>query len=473
MTLNKMIACTGLVLSTALSTPAVLDNAAYAAAPHSASQVTPGSQPNIILIFVDDMGFGDLGVTGNQFIKTPNIDDIANQGVLLTDFHASANICTPSRAGLLTGRYPVRAGLGIQVVYPKSTHGLKSEEITIAEILKTVGYKTAMFGKWHLGHHEGMWPTDQGFDTFFGIPFSHDLKPLPLMNGTETLDEKVELAALTKRLTDEAIQYINDADDTPFFIYLPYTAPHEPLLPEAEHLRTSSAGAYGDVVQELDHHIGRLMVSLKVKGIDDNTLVIFTSDNGPWWEGSAGEISGRKGGVKDGAFRVPFAARWPHGIQAGTTSDAMTMNIDLMPTLAKLAGAEIPRDRTIDGADILPVMQGSEKSPHEKLLFFNQGKLAAIRSERFRFLIETPYMTYRAPVAKFGKFLLFDMEMGAENYSVARDNMGVVTDMVSTWHQVHNSLEQIPQTYTGAPDLSFISKLKIPTWPGVKTGEEK
>lgn len=338
------------------------------------------ARPNVILFFVDDLGYGDLSVTGNTLIETPNIDAIASEGVLLTDFHASANVCTPSRAGLMSGRYPVRAGLGKQVVYPASTHGLRPEELTIAEVLKSVGYRTAMFGKWHLGHREGMWPTDQGFDDFFGIPYSHDMSPLPLMRGKNVLNESVDPPSLTRRLTDETISWLERAGDAPFFIYLPFTAPHEPLLPEPDYVGTSEAGTYGDVVEELDTHVGRILASLDELGLAGNTLVIFTSDNGPWWEGSSGNHDGRKAGAKDGAFRVPFVARWPNGISPGTVSDAMAMNIDLLPTLAALAGAQIENDHILDGRDITSLFGGGATSPHERLLF--SIKVNLLRSAR-------------------------------------------------------------------------------------------
>lgn len=459
MRLGKLLTWTTLQIATVLA----LTLSAHSEAPE---------RPNVILIFVDDLGYGDLGVTGNTLIETPSIDALAHEGVMLTDFHASANICTPSRAGLMTGRYPVRAGLGVSVVYPASTHGLKSEELTLAEVFKAAGYRTAMFGKWHLGHQPGMMPTDQGFETFFGVPYSHDLKPLPLLRNQEVIGNVDDLAGLTKRLTDETLDYIDGAGSDPFFIYLPYTAPHEPLLPQEAFLRGSDAGAYGDVVEELDHHVGRILGKLEERELDENTLVIFTSDNGPWWEGSPGNHDGRKGGVKDGAFRVPFIARWPGNIKAGTTSDAMSMNIDLLPTLAKLIGSDIDEGHVLDGKDISSLFEGGEVSPHDKLFFFNQGELAAIRSERYRFLIEAPYMTFRAPLAKMGKFLLFDLDKGPERYSVARDNMDVVTDMVSTWHKVHAELESLPQSMTGAPDLSGLVGLKIPVFPGVVVPED-
>ena len=221
-----------------------------------AAQTTGSERPNIILIFTDDLGFGDVGMNGNTLIKTPNIDSLAEQGALLTDFHAASNICTPSRVGLLTGKYAVRLGLGVMVIYPKSTHGLLNEEVTLADALKSSGYRTGMFGKWHVGHQEGMTPTEQGFDKFVGVAYSHDMSPLPLFDGKEVIEKKADQASLTRRLTDEAISFIQSKDDSPFFVYLPYTAPHEPLLTENEFIGQSKAGAYGDVVEELDFHIG-------------------------------------------------------------------------------------------------------------------------------------------------------------------------------------------------------------------------
>ena len=439
----------------------------FAAMHASTAWASTTSKPNIILIFVDDLGYGDIGANGNTLIKTPNIDAIAAGGVRLTDFHASANVCTPSRAGLLTGRYPVRAGLGKKVVFPASTHGLKTEEITLAEILKKAGYATAMFGKWHLGHQPGMLPTDQGFDQYIGVPYSHDMKPLPLMNGKKIISETVDLRGLTRRFTDDAISFMKNAGDKPFFVYLPYTSPHEPLLTEKAFERHSNAGQYGDVVEELDHHIGRLLDAVKNQKENENTLVIFTSDNGPWWEGSAGPHDGRKGEQKDGAYRVPFVAKWPAKIPAGTVSDAMAMNIDLLPTLAAFAGATLPDTLELDGKDIVSLLLGGEKSPHESLYFFNQGDLAAIRSEKHRFLLETNYSGIRIPLAKFGKFLLYDLENGPEHYSVARDNMDVVAKFLREWKHVDEVFGAIPQELTGIPKFPDMSKLPIPEIPEI------
>lgn len=418
--------------------------------------------PNIILILTDDLGYGDLSVSGNTLIKTPNIDDIAHKGVNLTDFHASANVCTPSRAGLMTGRYAARAGLAKKVVFPKSTHGLRTDEVTIAELLQKAGYKTGMFGKWHLGHQRGMLPSEQGFDEFIGVPYSHDMNPLPLMHNENVIADKIPLNDLTRRFTDNAIDFIKANKAEPFFVYLPYTAPHEPLLTEPSFERVSSAGVYGDVVEELDFHIGRLLTTLADTGLEENTLVIFTSDNGPWWEGSSGPHLGRKAGQRAGAYQVPFLAKWPARIPAGTVSGAMASNIDIFPTLAALAGIGVPAPLKLDGKDILPNLLGSEQSPHEFLYYFDEEDLAAIRTEQFKMLLEVSYNETRIPLAKVGRVLLFDLDAGPEEYSVARDNEELVKKLYKAWYDLDKDVRGIPQKTSGEPDYSFIFNLPVP-----------
>ncbi|HEY7775261.1 MAG TPA: sulfatase, partial [Kineobactrum sp.] len=281
-----------------------------------------GSRPNIILILTDDLGYGDIGANGADMIATPNIDRLAREGVRLTSYYAPANVCTPSRAGMLTGRQPIRMGLAAGVLFPRSKNGLPQAELTLPEMLATVGYRTAMVGKWHLGNTPEHWPTAHGFERFFGVPYSNDMSPFPLYEGDRVIEPEADQSRLTERYTDTAIEIIEAAGDQPFFLYLAHTFPHIPLFAAPPFRGQSEAGLYGDTVETIDWSTGRILQALRENGLDDNTLVIFTSDNGPWFEGSAGESRDRKGGTWDGAYRVPFVARWPAGLPAGTVSPA-------------------------------------------------------------------------------------------------------------------------------------------------------
>ena len=360
------------------------------------------AKPNIVLILCDDLGYGDLGAFGNRMIATPNLDRMAREGARLTTFFASANICTPSRAGLLTGRYPIRTGLAWQVIQPEDTRGLPHSEITIAEALKP-DYTTALVGKWHLGHIAPHWPpTGHGFDLFFGLPYSHDMKPLALYSapapGVELTKEDVDPARLTERFFQRGLKFIDDNASRPFFLMLALTAPHVPLDPNPAHAGHSKAAEYGDVVEEIDTNVGRLLARLKQLDIDNDTLVIVTSDNGPWFEGSTGGLRERKGGAAwDGAYRVPFIARQPGRIPAGTVSDAMTMNIDILPTLTSWTDSPLP-SAELDGKDISTVLTSKAASPHDELILFNNETVAAIRTARWKLAVRSYYRTIEAPL---------------------------------------------------------------------------
>ena len=372
--------------------------------------------PNIVIILADDLGYGDLGVYGQTQIKTPNIDKMARQGVRLTDFYAAANICTPSRAGLLTGRYPIRTTLGHEVIQAKDTNGLPQSEITLAEALKAKGYATGIVGKWHLGHTAPFWPPRaHGFDYYFGVPYSNDMKPLSLFTdrqeGVDIIkDGTVDLAKLTAQFTQKAVSFIDEHQDKPFMLYLAHTAPHMPLVPNIPFKGRSAAHAYGDVVEEIDASVGLVMDALKRNGLDKNTLVIFTSDNGPWFEGDSGGLHDRKGGGGfDGGYRVPFIARFPGAIPAGKTSGGIAMGIDIFPTVLAYAGITPPNDREIDGKDIRSIFQGGSASPHPYLLLFNNEEIAAIRTQRWKMVVRANYRTYDVPLAMVGYSPLFDM----------------------------------------------------------------
>jgi arylsulfatase A len=396
----------------------------------------PRRAPNIVVVLADDLGYGDLGSYGGRLIRTPHLDRMAREGARLTDFYACANICTPSRAGLLTGRYPIRTGLAHEVIQPNDSRGLPAGEVTIAEALRPE-YATALVGKWHLGHVEPHWPpTKHGFDLFFGLPYSHDMKPLGLFTagpGVELTREDVDPARLTQRFFDRGLTFIDEQKARPFFLMLALTAPHIPLDPHPDHAGRSPAAAYGDVVEEVDAGVGRLFAHLRKLGLDRDTLVVVTSDNGPWFEGSAGPLRDRKGGQGwDGGYRVPLLARWPGVIPAGLTSDAIGMNIDLLPTLLAAAGKPLPTGVELDGRDLTPVLtRRRAPSPHEALVLFNNEQVAAIRTQRWKYVARAYYRGFNVPLGSRGD-LLFDISADpSEAYNLASAHPDVVADMTA------------------------------------------
>ena len=377
--------------------------------------------PNIVLILADDLGYGDVGAYGARLIKTPNLDRLASEGVRLTDFYASSNVCTPSRAGLLTGRYAVRSGLAARTIGVNDARGLPDGTITIAALLKDAGYRTGLIGKWHLGHHsEDQLPNAHGFDEFYGLLHPND-EDQPLYRNTQASTEPFVQSALTRRFTEEALRFISERAEKPFFLYLSHTAPHIPLVPSAEFAGSSQAGAYGDVVQELDWSVGQLLAALERSGIAGNTVVVFTSDNGPFPEGSAGGLRGGKASAFDGGYRVPFIARWPGRIPASLSSNAMAMNIDLLATFAAIAGVSLPAALEPDGRNILPLLTGSaSETPHEALYFFNHDRIAAVRTQDWRIVVRADYRNVERHLPDHDVLLLFDMRMDPEErYSMA------------------------------------------------------
>jgi len=402
--------------------------------------------PNIIVVLADDLGYGDLGVQGSRLIATPNLDRLARQGLRMTDFYASANICTPSRAGLFTGRYPIRTGLGHQVIQPPDTNGLPLSEITIAEALRPE-YATALVGKWHLGHVKPYWPpTVQGFDLFFGLPYSHDMKPLGLYEsapGVELTREDVDFPKLTERFFDRGRRFVEDNRDKPFFLMMALTAPHLALFPHPDHAGHSKAAAYGDVVEEVDIQVGRLMEHLKRLSLDRDTLVIVTSDNGPWFEGSSGPLRDRKGGSGwDGGYRVPFIARGP-GIPAGKVSREIAMNIDILPTLLAMAGKPLPQTE-IDGRDLTGVLTRGAKSPHNELVLFNNELVAAIRTDRWKYVGRSYYRGGEYPLTVVRGAGLFDVrDDPSEEYNLASLHPEVMKDMEARFARAKATFEPL------------------------------
>ena len=333
--------------------------------------------PNVIVILADDLGYGDVGCFGST-VPTPNIDQMAAEGVRLTHFYSASPVCSPSRAALLTGRYPARTGI-VNVLLSTATQGLTASERTIPKVLKQAGYASGCIGKWHLGSISECMPDRHGFDEYFGVPYSNDMSPLPLLRGSNVVDADPAQESLLERFTAEAVSFIGRHKDGPFFLYMAHTAPHIPLAPSERFKGKSAHGAYGDVVAELDWSVGQVLDALKTNGIDENTLVVFTSDNGPWYQGSAGNLRGRKGSTYEGGVCEPFVARFPGQIPPGITSGGVTSSMDLLPTLAALAGTPLPAS-WVDGIDIWPILNGQKAYiDREVLLFFDNYNIQCIR----------------------------------------------------------------------------------------------
>lgn len=364
--------------------------------------VAAAERPNFVVIFIDDLGYGDIGPFGATRQKTPHLDRMAAEGRKLTSFYA-APVCSVSRAQLLTGCYGVR--VGVPGVYgPASRAGLHPAEVTIAERLKDLGYATACIGKWHLGDQPEFLPARQGFDHYLGIPYSNDMQRVAAETGErvvplvrdETVVELITDEAqrgIVERYTAAAVQFIRDSKDGPFFLYLPHTAVHVPHLPAEKFRGTSDNGAFGDWVAEMDWSVGEVFEALRVHGLDEKTLVIFTSDNGPWIGRvkdvtTAGPLRGGKGSTLEGGVRVPTIARWPGRIPAGTASDAVCGTIDLLPTFVTLAGGTVPSEPVIDGRDISGLLTGTATgSPREAHYYFRGDALAAVRQGRWKLAI--------------------------------------------------------------------------------------
>ncbi len=382
---------------------------------------------NIVLLLCDDLGYGDIGANGAELIRTPHIDALANDGVRFTNFFASANICSQSRAGLFTGRFAVRSGMANGVIQATDKIGLPLEEVTIAEMLKPE-YATALIGKWHLGHVPPYWPPRvQGFDYFYGLPYSHNMVPLSLYSSGEGVDlitEDIDFHRLTAMFINRGLKFIEDNRQRPFFLTLAFTAPHAPLDPNPDEPHHSPAGDYGDVVEEVDTGVGRVMSKLKELDLERDTLVLLTSDNGPWFEGSSGPSRDRKGGAGwDGGYHVPFIASQPGRIPAGKVSDALGMNIDFLPTIANWTGTALP-NRELDGRDLSRVITDGAPSPHDDLLLFDDTQVTGIRTKRWKLVKYSYYRNYKLDLGKYmisrQGALLFDIDQDpGELYSVA------------------------------------------------------
>lgn len=417
--------------------------------------------PNIIIILADDLGYGDLGCYGHPSIRTPNLDRMAAEGLRFTDFYAAANLCTPSRAALLTGRYAIRTGLaggpGRHVLYPNSTGGLLPEETTIAEMLKTKGYATAAVGKWHLGHLPRFLPTNQGFDSYFGIPYSNDMDAVspklrregsdglnpksehfnvPLMRNEEIIERPAEQSTLTKRYTEESIKFIRANRKKPFFLYFAHTFPHVPLFASKDFKGKSGRGIYGDTVEELDWSVGEVLKTLQKEKLERNTLVFFTSDNGPWLVrklngGSAGLLRDGKGGTWEGGHRVPAIAWWPKTIEAGRVTSEFVCTMDLFNLCAELSGAKLPTDRPLDGVNMSQVLLGKGPSRRESMFYYYGDTLHAVRKGQYKLELITHDGYSREPAVKHDPPLLFHLSTDpSEKYDIAAEHPEIVADLI-------------------------------------------
>lgn len=351
--------------------------------------------PNIVLIFADDLGYGDVGCFYRESpFKTPNLDRMAAEGARLSSFYVPTPYCAPSRATLLTGRYPFRHGL-VRNPAPDaglSNFGLNPSEVTIAELLKARGYATAAFGKWHLGHQQPWLPRAQGFDEYVGILYSNDMFPVQLVRNEEVIEYPVVQASLSRRYTDLTLDFIERNRERPFFVYLPHAMPHKPLAASDDFYTPETPdNLYADTIAELDHEVGRVLQKLRELKIDRKTLVIFLSDNGPWFGGSTGGLRGMKARTWEGGLRVPMIARMPGVIPAGIVNDIPAGSIDVLPTICRLTGSRLPPDRTIDGRDLMPFLKDSQATEAERPIFGMHGEnLATIRLGKWKLHVRSP-----------------------------------------------------------------------------------
>ncbi len=393
-----------------ISTLGVAALAASRPASWAKPQSPPASRlPNIVIIYTDDQGYADVGVFGARGFTTPNLDRLAREGRRFTNFYVAQPVCSASRAALLTGCYPNRVGI-LGALGPKDTHGISDSEVTLAQLVKSRGYATAIFGKWHLGHHPQFLPTRHGFDEYFGLPYSNDMwpfhpespkgyPPLPLIEGEKTIEQNPSMNGLTTRYTQQAVSFIERNRARPFLLYLAHSMPHVPLGVSSKFRGKSKQGMYGDVIMEIDWSVGRILETLHRHGLDRNTFIMFASDNGPWLSygdhaGSAGPLREGKGTTWEGGLRVPCIMRWPGRIPTNSVCDEPAMTIDVFPTIARRIEARLP-DHAIDGLDIWPLVGGETgaRSPHEALFFYWNRELEAIRSGRWKMHFPHPYRT--------------------------------------------------------------------------------
>jgi arylsulfatase A len=461
--------------------------------PEDSNAAVKKKPPNVIILFADDLGYGDLGSFGHPTIQTPNLDRLAQEGQKWTSFYTASSVCSPSRAALLTGRHAIRSGIAgvsvaTQVFFPNSAGGLPQPELTIAEVLKQRGYATAAIGKWHLGHLPEYLPMSQGFDSYFGIPYSNDMDApgglqvpwtvelfhkepnlnywdVPLMDGTKILERPADQWTLTQRYTDRAVKFIEDNKEKPFFLYLAYAHPHTPVFASKEFWGKSVRGHYGDTVEEIDWSVGRIVETLKQLKLDENTMVIFSSDNGPWLlmddlGGSAGLLRDGKGTTWEGGFRVPTVFWWPGRIAPKVVTE-MGSTLDLLPTFADLVGVELPSDRVYDGSSLTGALLNGEGSPRKDMIFYRLQEIYAARigSYKAHFITESSFgvgqkrMEHATP-------LLFNVdEDPSEKYDISSKHPEIIAKIRDLVAEHRSGVEPVEVMLSRYP-------------PGERVGEE-
>ncbi|MCP4814888.1 MAG: sulfatase, partial [Planctomycetaceae bacterium] len=429
--------------------------------------------PNIVIIFADDLGYGDLGCFGNPTIQTPHLDRMAREGMKLTQFYSAAPVCTPSRAALMTGRLPARSGMCSnkrRVLFPNSKGGIPAREITLAEALKTKGYATACIGKWHLGHLKPFLPTSNGFDSYLGIPYSNDmdrvatapkgraafLNPkieywnVPLMHNTDIIERPAEQTTITRRYTEAAIDFIEQKKDQPFFLYLPHSLPHVPLFRSKAFAGQSRRGLYGDVIEEIDWSVGQVLNTLKRCGIDKHTLVFFTSDNGPWLTfnehgGSAGLLRDGKGSTWEGGMREPTLAWWPGTIKPASVSAAVSSTMDIYATAMKQANIPLPTDRTLDSHDLTPVLTGTGNSSRKLLFYYRGYRLMAVRKGPWKMHLMTQNAYGQREPVKHDAPQLYHLEHDpSEKYEIGKNHPKVIADLLKDIKRHQQAMKPAP-----------------------------
>jgi len=433
------------------------------------------TKPNIVIIMADDLGYGDIGAFGVTDIRTPNIDQLATKGLKFNEFYSSSPVCSPTRFGLVTGRLPRRQGID-HVFFPESFTGIPQEEVTIAEALKANGYKTGIVGKWHLGHHKQYLPLQNGFDEYYGIPYSNDMQGVVYLRGNEVDSIKINQKYTTKTYTREAVSFIDRNKDKPFFLYLPHTMPHVPLYASPDFEGKSKRGLYGDVIEEIDWSVGEVVKALKKNGIDENTLVVFTSDNGPWLifdieGGSAGPLRQGKGTTFEGGQRVPTIAYWPSKIKPGTVYPDLASHLDLYPTIISLTGSQ--KNQTtlpLDGEDITSVLFGTGHRKGDEFAYYMDGKLEAFRKGDWKIRLPHAEVKQRGMVTLEATDTLFfnlKTDIGEKN-NLLKTNPAKAKELLKALEAFNKKLSSSPRTLVQRmpADDSHIKKLidRHPEW---------
>ena len=431
-------------------------------------------KPNIILIYMDDMGYGDIGCFGSTINRTPCIDKLAKEGMRFTNFYVTSGVCTPSRSSLLTGCYPRRLDMHVDqnnkwVLFPNARKGLNPEETTVAEILKKQGYATTCIGKWHLGDQPEFLPTKHGFDSYFGIPYSNDMGrkniPLPLLRDDKVIEAPIAQSPVTRRYTDEAVKFIKANRESPFFLYLPHTSVHLPLFPGEEFKGKSSNGKYGDWIEEVDACTGIILQALKDEKLDQDTLVIFTSDNGSngGRGGSNAPLKGAKGSTHEGGMRVACVMNWPRKIPAGSTCSEVASTLDFLPTFAALANGQLP-GKKIDGHNISDLIfaRPDAKSPHKAFYYYHTTQLQAVRSGKWKLVLpQTQKFEGWSGKKKDTPIQLFDLSVDpGESNNLAEQHPDVITRLTKFANEARNDLGDGKKKGSGQRPAGWVEEAK-------------